>query len=265
MTTLTTALGAYESLAPAYDDLTADHDYERWLDLLEGLAIEHGLRGRDALDVACGTGKSFLPLLARGYRVVARDRSPAMVDVARAKAPGVDVGVADMRALELGGRTFDLVSCLDDAVNHLLDEPSLHAAFRAAAAALRPGGIYLFDTNTLRTFREDFGTTWCRRREGRLFVWDAVPIVPDGPGCLGDGVLHVFTDEGGGRWSHDATPMQERHFPQPVVRDALAAAGLECCAVRGLQMDGSLFGEADELRDTKAIYVARRARHSERG
>jgi SAM-dependent methyltransferase len=263
MTTLSTALSAYESLAPAYDDLTADHDYETWLGILEGLAIEHGLGGKDALDVACGTGKSFLPLLGRGYEVVARDVSPEMVALARAKAPGVDVAVADMRALELEGRRFDLVTCLDDAVNHLLDEASLRAAFREAAAALRPDGVYVFDLNTLRTFREDFGTTWCRRREGRLFVWDAVPVAPDGPGCLGDGVLHVFTDEGAGRWSHAATAMQERHFPQALVREALAAAGLECCAVRGLQMDGSLFPEADELRDTKAIYVVRRPARGE--
>ncbi len=265
MTTHASALSAYESLARAYDDLTSDHDYEHWIGVLEALAIEHGLAGREALDVACGTGKSFLPLLARGYRVVARDLSPEMVAVARAKAPGVDVGVADMRSLELEGRRFDLVTCLDDAVNHLLDESSLRAAFREVAGVLRPGGVYVFDLNTLRTFREDFATTWCRRREGRLFVWDALPLAPDGPGCLGDGVMHVFSDDGDGRWSHAATTMQERHFPQAAVVDALEAAGLECCAVRGLQMDGSTYPEADELRDTKAIYVARRTACGERG
>lgn len=257
MTTVASALTAYESLAFAYDDLTADHDHDRWLALLERLALDHGLAGRDALDVACGTGKSFLPLASRGYRVIARDLSPRMAAAARAKAPGVDVGVADMRSLDLDGRRFDLVTCLDDAVNHLLDEASLRAAFRAAAAALRPGGLYVFDVNTLRTFREDFGTTWCRRREGRLFVWEAEPLEPDGPGCLGDGVLHVLDAEGGGAAEPASVRMQERHYPEPVVRDALAAAGLECRAVRGLQPDGTLSPEADELRDTKAIYVAR--------
>lgn len=257
MTTVATALTAYESLGFAYDDLTADHDHDRWLALLERLAIQHGLAGRDVLDVACGTGNSFLPLVARGYRVVARDLSPEMAAAAAAKAPGVDVGVADMRALGLDGRRFDLVMCLSDAVNHLLDEASLRAAFREAAAALRPGGLYVFDLNTLRAFREDFGTTWCRLREGRLFVWEAEPLEPDGPGCLGDGVLHVLAVDGGDDDLRAAVRMQERHFPEPVVRDALAAAGLECCAALGLQPDGTLSPDPDELRDTKVIYVAR--------
>ena len=37
------------------------------------------------LDVACGTGKSFLPLLERGYDVTACDISEAMLRVARTK------------------------------------------------------------------------------------------------------------------------------------------------------------------------------------
>lgn len=254
MRRVATSLSAYESLGRDYDAMTADHDHDRWLALLERLALDHGLAGRDVLDVACGTGKSFLPLLARGYRVVARDLSPAMAAAAAEKAPGVEVGVADMRALDLDGRQFDLVTCLADAVNHLLDEASLRAAFREAAAVLRPGGLYVFDANTLRAFREDFGTTWCRPREGRLFVWEAEPLEPDGPGCLAGGVLHVL---GEGGESEVAVRMEERHFPQHVVRGALAAAGLECLAARGLQPDGTLSPDADELRDTKVIYVAR--------
>src|SRR3954447_12132766 len=92
------ALEAYDGLAPHYDAFTAGYDYERWLDALEELAHEHGLVGRRLLDVACGTGKSFLPMHDRGYEVVACDLSPGMVSRAREKAPaGIDLFVADMR------------------------------------------------------------------------------------------------------------------------------------------------------------------------
>src|SRR5437764_12629051 len=80
-----TALEAYERLAPVYDLLTAGYDHPTWLDSLEALAIEHGLRGSRLLDLACGTGKSFLPMLARGYSVSACDVSPALVQPAREK------------------------------------------------------------------------------------------------------------------------------------------------------------------------------------
>jgi SAM-dependent methyltransferase len=70
------------------------------------------------LDVACGTGKSFRPLLRRGYEVTGCDISPPMLEQAPAGAPGVRLVPADMRALpDLGA--FDLVTCLDDALNYL--------------------------------------------------------------------------------------------------------------------------------------------------
>src|ERR687895_239024 len=95
------ARDAYEALAPVYDGLTAHHDYDRWLAILEGLARRHGLQGRRVFDVACGTGKSFLPLARRGYSVDACDISRSMLVRARAKTEGLDVRlqVADMRLL----------------------------------------------------------------------------------------------------------------------------------------------------------------------
>ena len=128
------ALSAYEGLAPFYDELTAAYDYESWLDGLEALALEHGLAGRRLLDVACGTGKSFLPMLRRGYEVTACDLSPAMVELAREKGGGAaDVLVADMRELPVLGE-FDLVTCLDDSLNYLLEGGEMASAIRGMAA-----------------------------------------------------------------------------------------------------------------------------------
>src|SRR5437879_1305359 len=84
--TASVALGAYETLAPYYDSFTAAYDHDNWLSELEAIAKCHGLRGRRLLDVACGTGKSFIPLLERGYQTTACDLSPAMVRVASRRA-----------------------------------------------------------------------------------------------------------------------------------------------------------------------------------
>src|SRR2546421_6661629 len=118
----TPSTDAYHDLAPFYDGFTAGYAYDGWLSRLEALAQAQGLAGRRLLDVGCGSGKSFLPLLERGYEVTACDISPAMVEEARRKVTGrARVVVADMRSLPALGE-FDLITCLDDAVNYLLDD-----------------------------------------------------------------------------------------------------------------------------------------------
>src|SRR5437763_13710839 len=102
------ARAAYEVLVLFYGLCSESYDYERWLSKLEALALEHGLSGDRVLDVGCGTGKSFAPMLARGYDVVGCDISPSMVERARERfGDRADVFVADMRELPaIGG--FDL-------------------------------------------------------------------------------------------------------------------------------------------------------------
>src|SRR2546423_662690 len=138
------ALAAYELLVPFYDRFTESYDYDRWLPRLEAIAVEHGLSGKRLLDVGCGTGKSFRPMLSAGYEVVGCDISPAMVERAHERAGGeAEVLVADMRDLPLID-TFDLVTCIDDGLNYVLSDRELVAAFRGMARNLRPGGLLLF-------------------------------------------------------------------------------------------------------------------------
>src|SRR3954462_3205180 len=91
------ALAAYEAFAPFYDGYTADHGHDAWMADIEEMIRRHDPPGNRLLDVACGTGKSFMPMLQRGYAVTACDLSPAMADRARARlGRHGEVRVADM-------------------------------------------------------------------------------------------------------------------------------------------------------------------------
>jgi SAM-dependent methyltransferase len=250
--TATPALLAYERLAPVYDDFTDGYDHDAWIDRLEQIARNHGANGARVLDVACGTGKSFAPLLARGYDVWACDISPAMIEHAR-RCAGIDpdrVLVADMRALpELGA--FELVTCLDDAVNYLLSFDDLVAAFESVARLLAPDGVYLFDTNTLATYRAGFTADAVFERPLAAAVWRGETVEPIGPGALCSAAIELAGEDEGAVSRH-----VQRHYPEPTIRHALTSAGLACRAVLGQSTGGVLHEDADEETHTKLVYVA---------
>ena len=236
----------------------AEHRYDEWTATLEALAREAGLNGTRLLDVACGTGKSFLPFLDRGYEVVACDVSPAMVGRAAAKAEGrARIAVHDMRELPRLG-SFDLVCCLDDAVNYLLSAAELTAALRGMAGNLAPGGVLLFDANTLASYRSFFTSLIVMPCDDQVLIWTGKTAADLGPGGLAEATLEAFTRDGDGAWSRALSHHRQRHHPQDVVRAAVAEAGLRCVAVRGMFRDGSVTDACDELANTKAVYVATR-------
>ena len=253
------ALGAYEELAPLYDRFTAHHDYQSWTATLEGLALKHNLSGSRLLDVACGTGKSFAPFAARGYHVTACDLSPAMVERARER-PGVAperVFVTDMRELPVVGR-FDLVLCLDDALNYLLSPADVRRAIAGMAANLRPGGIAVFDVNTLHAYRSAFtATSWTEDAEV-MFLWRGEPNGGVRSGARFAATLEAFRRGPDGRFERSSSRHVQRHHPMPVLDRLLREDGFEEVRIYGQFPDGSVEDEADEERHTKFVYVARR-------
>jgi SAM-dependent methyltransferase len=255
---------AYDALAEQYDFFTADHDYEDWTATLERLAREHGLRGARLLDVACGTGKSLLPFVARGYRVAGCDVSPAMLDRAAAKV-GSDVALhlCDMRALAPLGE-FDLVCCLDDALNYLMSVEELVAALSGMRRNLAAGGVLVFDVNTVAAYRRAFASLSVVPSEDRVVVMDGEAPVDFAPGELARATLVLLTREADGTWPRRCSVHHQRHHPQAVVEDALDRAGLACVGRYGMQLDGAITEGFTEAGNSKAVYLARpRAAESE--
>jgi SAM-dependent methyltransferase len=248
---------AYEAIAPVYDDFTAHHDYQLWIGTLLELAEAHGLSGDTALDVACGTGKSFLPVLERGWTVTACDISPSMIELARAK---VDIEmrfeVADMRELPVYG-SFDLVCCLDDAVNYLHSGGELEQALRSMAANLAPDGVLIFDSNTLTTYRGFFSEHVEIEMNGRRMIWDGLSGAEVAPGEISEASFAVESLEPDGGPVVATEIHRQRHHPESEVRAALAGAGLVLCGLYGHHHDGIPHQPMSEEEHTKAIYVAR--------
>jgi SAM-dependent methyltransferase len=99
-----------------------------------------------ALDVACGSGRHAVWLASHGYRIRAVDRSATAI-AALSAHPLAASGLieARVRDLETGrpviaARGFDVV-----VVTHYLHRP----LFPQLVAALRPGGVLVYETFTV--------------------------------------------------------------------------------------------------------------------
>lgn len=142
----------YSALAAGYDVVMAHVDYVAWAAYAHRLLRRHQRGFASVLELACGTGSFALALQKRGsYRYLATDRSPEMIAVARAKAEAagvpVDFAVQDFTRFRTDER-YDVAILLYDSINYLLDEADVRALLRCAYAALRPGGVFLFDQST---------------------------------------------------------------------------------------------------------------------
>jgi SAM-dependent methyltransferase len=250
---------AYDCLAPFYDAFTKHHDYDAWTVELERLARDCGLSGATLLDVGCGTGKSFLPFRARGWAVTGCDVSPAMVGVAAAKAPGTSLTVCDMRRLPSLG-SFGLVTCIDDGLNYLTDPADLEAAFAGMRRNLAPGGLVLFDVNTLHTYRGFFASCAVTEDEDCMLVWHGTTPADAAPGDRATATVTAFSRMDATSWTRSESHHVQRHHPPELVADLLARAGLEIVAVYGQGLDGRPTPGVDEARHTKAVFVARERR-----
>ena len=151
-------------VAADYDDL----DDSRWsgeqLDAETAFLAELAGPGGRALELAIGTGRVALPLRRRGVDVSGIELSAPMVDQLRAKPGGdaVPVVIGDMSSTRVEG-SFDLVYLVFNTIGNLTEQDAQVACFGNAAAHLRPGGVFVIET-------EVPGVRWLRPTESfRVF------------------------------------------------------------------------------------------------
>ena len=141
---------SYHSFAKLYDSLMQNADYPARADYIQKLVRKFGkIPTHLMLDLGCGTGSMTKILSDRGYDMIGVDNSIEMLDIARDRLSGSGALLLQqpMQDFELYG-TVDLVICLMDSVNYLLDTSDLQNCFSLVHNYLNPGGLFIFDINT---------------------------------------------------------------------------------------------------------------------
>lgn len=163
---------AFADLARYYDPLMEHVNYDRWFFTVSALAdlLDEPTRH---LDAACGTGTLVSMLRKSGWDSMGVDLSPAMIHTASRKIPGAPLAVSNLLAMPFNG-SFNLITCLFDSLNFILDETDLARAFRELHGALDDGGILYADIITERMVTEHFeGQSWEESNDGFTSRWSS--------------------------------------------------------------------------------------------
>lgn len=212
-----------QDLAAIYHEHWEEFARELWPRAL-GLVRKRAPGAATWLDLCCGTGATLREARSEGFQVAGVDLSPHQLTQARKNVPGADFVAADIRKLALG-RRFDVVSCFYDSLNYLLRKSDLQAAFRRARRHLEPGGVFVFDINTLEGMRQNWNQTLCLRGKDYTAVWE---FTYDEDENLGQGRFEGFIrDRGkdGGLYRHYDEMHYERGYEAEEVEELLAGAG----------------------------------------
>ena len=136
-----------------YDEFSKNYDkprgrgYHAYLDQAEFACIKDLAKGRDVLEVGCGTGLIMEKLTKVSKSVTGIDISPGMLE--HAKKRGLNVSVADATNIPFEDNSFDLV-CSFKVLAHI---PLIRRAISEMVRVTRPGGMIaaeFYNTNSMR-------------------------------------------------------------------------------------------------------------------
>lgn len=166
----------YKELAVGYDGLQSEVDYERLAASCAELFKASLRKTETVLDLACGTGSLLFRFAEMGFETIGTDGSAEMLSIAAEKAQSLDRKLIRplllnqmMEELDLYG-TVDAAVCTLDGLNYL-DESALRETFRRLALFIAPGGVLVFDVNTLEKFRAMDGCTYASESEDTFCIW----------------------------------------------------------------------------------------------
>lgn len=166
----------YTNFAKVYDLFMDNVPYDKWVEQIRDILHKENIFDGLICDLGCGTGAITERLANIGYDMIGIDNSYDMLDIAMEKkyASGNDILYLcqDMREFELYGTVRAIVSGCDS-LNYIQDLSDLEEVFSLVNNYLDPGGLFIFDMNTVYKYQNILGeNTFSEVRDQAAFIWE---------------------------------------------------------------------------------------------
>jgi SAM-dependent methyltransferase len=184
--------------------------------------------GRRILDLGCGTGVASAWLSQNGYMVTGVDSAPAMLQAARStlRAQHVDARLVEQDIRALSGVEMSDMALALGVINELESLRDLETVFRAVAAVIPVGKLFIFDLHTVEGLTR-------RGLNGGEITLDAddlavaIQTTFDFERQLCQNAYLIFTRNAGESWSRQRAQQVLRAYPLQAVVTLLRRSGFE--------------------------------------
>ncbi|MCY6370568.1 class I SAM-dependent DNA methyltransferase [Clostridium ganghwense] len=169
----------YKDFAKIYDKLIhGDIDYKSYGEAIIKICNENNIERIDYLDLACGTGNVTKEIGKEFKNVWAVDLSYDMLAQAEGKLREEKLKAnficQNMSKLNLM-KKFDLITCVLDSTNYILDEQELEEYFKGVYKHLKDEGIFVFDINSYYKLTRILGNNIFNYDDEEIvYIWENV-------------------------------------------------------------------------------------------
>ncbi|MGL5244807.1 MAG: class I SAM-dependent DNA methyltransferase [Sarcina sp.] len=169
----------YKMMAKVYDELiNEDINYKAIANYILDVCKEYNIENLNYLDLACGTGNVGVHIGKEFKENYFVDLSSDMLIEAdrklrESKVKGRIV-CQDMCELSLN-RKFNLITCVLDSTNYILDIDDLKKYFKGVYEHLKDEGLFIFDINSYYKISEVLGNNiFTYNSEDVFYVWENI-------------------------------------------------------------------------------------------
>jgi cyclopropane fatty-acyl-phospholipid synthase-like methyltransferase len=205
------------------------------------------------LDLACGSGSLSVELAKRGVDMIGVDGSEEMLMAASDKSAKAGTPMMllcqDMRELDLYG-TVNGAVCILDSLNHLCRTGDLAEVFKRLFLFVEPGGLFIFDLNTIYKHRYVLGDNpFVFEEEDFLCIWRNRFMERT---AEADMQLDFFVKENDG-YNRLTDHVRERAYSQRTINRLLDESGFKTLAVYDDMSTEPVMQNSERM-----VFVARR-------